>query len=215
MASGLSPESFTDPSARRLAEAVMRDDLGAALDAARSAPGGIDSPGRDGETALLLAVARRSAATAEALLRHGANPNGGPNKAPLPIAVMNRDLDLARRLLDAGADPDGRFGKETALYEAALVGSIPAAELLLNYRASPDLATPRGETPLLCAAGADHWRMAVWLLRHGASPRLVDRHNFSLADFAARSRILPDSDEGPALAEVIGILRATGLWPAP
>ena len=58
MADGLSLSDFSDPAARRLAEAVAHDDVGRALALARDVKGGVNVMGKDGDTPLLIAAHR-------------------------------------------------------------------------------------------------------------------------------------------------------------
>ena len=132
MSANFSPDSFADPAARRMAHAVERGDVAQALEAARSAPDGVNARGPDGETPLLLAVDKFDAPMVTALLRAGADPNGAPDAAPIHQAVKGREMTIAALLLKAGADPNGTMGGEPALYETALLGALEPADLLLR-----------------------------------------------------------------------------------
>ena len=216
MCSQFSPDAFTDVAARRFAEAVVAGDTRTALLAGQAAPGGVNAVGRDGETALLLAVDRLDEPMVAALLRAGANPNGGPDRAPLHEAVKAYDFSILRRLLGAGADPNGRLGGEPALYEAALIGATEAARLLLDAGARVDGPNSIGRTPAMVAAAADHWRMVGFLVDRGASIWVAVGAGSTIASFAARSALRPDSEEGQACAAVVTRLRSAGYpWPPP
>ena len=216
MADGLSLSDFIDPAARRLAEAVAHDDVGRALALAHEVKGGVNVVGKNGNTPLLIAAYRNNPAMVKALLKAGAHPNGGPDSAPLHEAVKARDLVVARLLLKAGADPNGHLDDETALFEAALLGDPPRAELLLAAGARVDGRDSLGSTPSLEAASADNWRMVLTLLHHGGSPLVASQAGLTLGDFAFHSLVAPSELEGPAKAQVEEILKRAGSpWPPP
>jgi ankyrin repeat protein len=101
-------------------------------------------------------------------------PRGG--RPDLPSLDKASGLDVAEMLLKAGADPNpqlklrppyrnGVFDRggdqvistgATPLLVAAKVGDAPAVELLLKYKASVELPTSAGVTPLMAAAGLGH-----------------------------------------------------------
>src|SRR6185312_4241782 len=101
-------------------------------------------------------------------------PRGG--RPDLPSLDKASGLDVAEMLLKAGADPNpqlklrppyrnGVFDRggdqvistgATPLLVAAKVGDAPAVELLLKYKASVELPTSEGVTPLMAAAGLGH-----------------------------------------------------------
>lgn len=92
--------------------------------------------------------------------------------APDVIHDEHTALDIARMLLEAGADPNVRLDDQapyrakldrgndtvlnrgtTPLLRAAKSGDVAAIELLLEHDADPFIATERGVTPLMVAAG--------------------------------------------------------------
>jgi hypothetical protein len=211
-----SPDAFIEPHAREFAQAVADGRIETALTAARSAPGGVNTLGRNGETGLLLAVERLNRPMIAALVKAGANPNGGPNRAPIHEAVKAANLAMAQELLAAGADPNGQLNGEPALYEAALIGNLESVRLLLSSGATIDKPGPGGETAAIGAAGADNWQMVLFLVSAGASLAAADSAGFTIGAFASHSRIRRDGAEGAALTAVIERLKKQSFpWPPP
>ncbi|WP_049973839.1 ankyrin repeat domain-containing protein [Azospirillum sp. B4] len=209
------PDRFTDPAARRFAEAVAAGKVDVALAAAREAPGGVNTVGRNGATGLIMAVERHDHAMVDALLKAHADPNGAPGLAPLNKASAIHDLPMVKALLAAGADPNGTADGQTSLHVAGLMGDVPVAQALLDAGGDINSADEVGTTPLLTAAGTDHWQMAAFLLDHGASP-WAEAGGATVAGLAADSRILPNNPDGKALPQVIERIKAAGYsWPPP
>ncbi|HQT66728.1 MAG TPA: ankyrin repeat domain-containing protein, partial [Acetobacteraceae bacterium] len=203
-------DQFAAGPARDFAQAVADDDLSTALTLAKSLPHGLETVSSDGNTALLIATVQLNLRMVKGLLKAGANPNGAPGSAPLYYAVMATDLTVARTLLDAGANPNGMANNEPALSEAALLGNIDAAKLLLQYHANIDEPDSIGEPALETAAEAEHWQMVEFLLNHGASIWIADNVGGTMAQSAFLSRIAPNNPEGQALARVITRLKDAG-----
>lgn len=209
------PENFSDPAARRFAEAVADGDVRAALEAAPAAPGGVNTVGSNGATGLMMAVERRDHAMAQALMEAGADPNGAPGHAPLHKAVGTNDAGLLSLLLRAGADPDALLGSESALHNAARMGNVEMATLLLEAGATVDKPDEIGGTPILAAASTDHWQTVILLLERGASP-WIDLNGITVADLASDSRIQPNNPDGKALPVLVERLKTIGYpWPPP
>ncbi len=201
---------------RGFIRAVAEGHLGDALAQAARLPGGVNVTGTGAETALLVAVSGLDRAMVSGLLKAGANPDGGTANAPLAVAVRAKDLTVAKLLLAGGANPDGRGGSRTALHEAALMGAQHAIELLLSSGANINATDAVGGTPVLMAAGADHWAAVDLLLDHGASVWAHSTSGLTLGLYAATSRLLPTSDEGKALALVVNKLKGKRFpWPPP
>lgn len=210
------PEAFQDVTARRFAVAVAAGEVEVALEAAHAAPGGINTLGAQGETGLVLAVERLNGPMVLALLHAGANPDGGPDRAPVALAVRARDLAIARMLLEAGANPNGRLGGEPGLYKAVMVGSQAAIDLLLEFNARVDEPNRVGSPPSFAAAASGQWTLVKYLLDHGGQVWVANQAGFTLGGFAKNSRLLPGSPNHFALTQVIALWQSKGLpWPPP
>jgi uncharacterized protein len=110
-----------------------------------------------GETALIVAIARRDDTWTGFLLNHGADPN---------LAARNG---------------------ETPLIAAARVGFLGAAADLLRMEVKPDVANRMGETPLIVAVQNRHVPIVKLLLALGADPDKADSAaGYSARDYAKR-----------------------------
>ena len=99
---------------------------------------------REGDTALMWAVAKDHTSIARVLLEHKA---------------------------DVHARTSGGF---TPLLFAAQQGDADSAQMILNAGADINQATPDGDTPLLIASASGHEAFSIFLLEHGANPNLAD-----------------------------------------
>lgn len=152
-----------------------------AVDPHGSAPASappVDTPGRDGLTALGWSVLVDDAPLFGRLLELGADPScalrDGTTVAHL--AAMAADPGFLDALLERGLDPDtanGRTG-ETVLLAAMRSDREVTVARLLAAGASPNLADASGAGPLHVAAllNAPHW--VLDLLRAGAAPGAPD-----------------------------------------
>jgi uncharacterized protein len=125
-----------------LIDAVKKRDGDKTIQALEGHPPGIvDSKDGDGNTSLLIAIARSDEQFTGFLLNKGADPNlaGKGGDTPL-IAAARVDFDQAMEwLLGLGAkvDASNRMG-ETALIIAVQQRDLPAVRLLLKHGANPD-----------------------------------------------------------------------------
>jgi hypothetical protein len=210
-----SPDAFSDPAARDFAEAVAAGRVGAALTAAPAAPGGVNTLGAKGETGLLIAVERGRFRMAKALLEAGADPNGGPDRAPL-VYAMRENLPLARLLLEAGANPNGKLDGKPALYWKAMSGEIKLIEMLLAAGANIDEPDGLGNPPSFPAARTGEWTTVEYLLDHGASMAIADQNGGTLAGYAHFGHVDSENLQVKAEMRVIARWQAAGLpWPVP
>lgn len=68
-----------------------------------------------------------------------------------------------------------------------------------------------GASPAPAAAVADNWPTVLFLLERGARGDIADGQGFTLGYLATRSRVLPESRLGGALAKVRVILAERGV----
>ena len=123
----------------------------------------VDAKDGRGDTALLVAVARRDDSWTGLLLQNDADPN-----------AANRDGD-------------------TPLIAAARVGYENGARWLLSRKAKVDQANRMGETPLIVAVQQRHADLVKLLLSKGADPDKADSAaGYSARDYAKRDSRNPE-----------------------
>jgi len=141
-----------------LTEAVKNSDANKALQVlATNPPGIVNTKDGDGNTPLLIAIARNDEQWAGFMLNKGADPN------------------LA-----------GKDGN-TPLIAASRVGMAQAVEWLLGLGAKVDATNRMGETPLIVAVQQRNLPIARLLLSKGANPDKTDSAaGYSARDYATR-----------------------------
>jgi len=117
----------------------------------------------NGDTALMVAVARRDDTWTAFLLSNGADPN-----------LANRKGD-------------------TPLIAAARIGYLQGAEWLITKKARVDEANRMGETPLIAAVQARQAPLVRFLLSNGANADKTDNAaGYSARDYAKRDSRNPE-----------------------
>ena len=160
----IAAQSNTGFDGESFVEAVKKGDADKAQQLLRDrGPTIVNARNGDGDTALIVAVARRDDGWTGLLLNNGADPN------------------LANRAGD------------TALIAAARVGYEIAAEWLLGSKAKVDQANRMGETALIVAVQQRHRNLVKLLLARGADPDKADSAaGYSARDYAKRDSRNPE-----------------------
>jgi len=126
----------------------------------------------DGTTPLHWAVRHDDLASAEALIKAGADVKAVNRYGvtAMNLAAMNGSAAMIRKLLDAGADPNSANpGGETALMTAARTGKVDAVTLLLDRGAKVNAEDDvHGQTALMWAVLENHADVVQLLLARGA-----------------------------------------------
>ncbi|HEV3333677.1 MAG TPA: ankyrin repeat domain-containing protein [Bryobacteraceae bacterium] len=143
-----------------------------AAGSASGAEANINATQPDGTTALHSAVRRDDLASAQVLIKAGADVKAATRYGvtPIGLAAMNGNAAMIRLLLDAGADPNtANPGGETALMTAARTGKVDAVTLLLDKGANVNAKdTLHAQTALMWAVLENHRDMIELLLSRGA-----------------------------------------------
>lgn len=129
-------------------------------------------------TALTYATVNGHGEITDELFKRGAklDEQAGDWKALL-YAMTYRNLHTARMLLQHGASVDVRDEKtkQTPLIRAARNSSDEGVEMLLSFKADPNVKDAEGMTALMHAATKANTRSVELLLKAGAKAKLKDK----------------------------------------
>jgi serine/threonine-protein phosphatase 6 regulatory ankyrin repeat subunit B len=157
---------------------------------------GVDAPGYDRRTPLMLAVYGCNDAVVEHLLQHGARIDAQDvyHATALHWALSHRtdrsleypefvgvesglivNSNIVKMLVEAGADLEAKNAMdETPLTRAAINGSESAVRMLLEKGANVESRDKSGFVPVLLAAWKGHTAVVRLLLEYGASSDSAD-----------------------------------------
>lgn len=133
----------------------------------RSTKEQIEETTSTGETALYLAIQKKYASCAQALLQHGANPHARPagQESLLNQTVAACQTTLVKLLLEYGADVEERNKDgDTPLCRSVIKGETKVVEVLLKYGAKGSVTTAKGEAPLSVAVSRGDTAIVALLL---------------------------------------------------
>jgi uncharacterized protein len=141
---------------------------------------GIGAAELDTTTPLMRAVLASDTATAQRLIRAGADVKAANRYGvtALSLAALNGDASMVSALLEAGADPNSVSAEgEPVLLTAVRTGSTAAVAVLLARGADPN-ARERwlSQTALMWAAAENHGAVAAALLASGADPNATSAY---------------------------------------
>ncbi|MFD7685523.1 ankyrin repeat domain-containing protein [Streptomyces sp. NPDC059781] len=170
---------------------------------------GVDAIGREGRTALDLAVQEGHAEVVRLLLAAGADAEGnaGPyhELTPMTEAAMFGRAAVAEVLIDAGVSMGAQTDRipHVPLVLAATLGHTDVVELLLDRGADVEDRDFKGRSPLEWTASFGQVAAVRLLLDRGAEPTAR-----ALADASANAERHPERAED--YARVLDALRAAG-----
>jgi hypothetical protein len=105
---------------------------------------------------LYCAIEDNQSDTLEKLMKNGVNPNiiFADGKTSLTLAVEHNAIKSLEISLNPGANPDLNFSDHTSspLLLAAILNRSPIANLLLQFKATPNFQNLHGRTPLIESA---------------------------------------------------------------
>jgi len=142
------------------------------------------------------------------------------NQCPRVIDyVMRAPVEYLKVVLSNGFDPDYVLQpdtKESLLFTAISLHSLPHMECLLNAGATIDWRDSAGVTPVAKAQSLGDYELMWWLLEKGADPKLKDRWGY---DVAANEKRFPrrqiDPAQKPWYDKVVAELEKRGLTAKP
>ena len=104
----------------------------------------------------------------------------------LSLAIRNSHYEIASLLLDYGAEINlcAEDRSYSALMEAAQIGDLKTAELLLSKNADTNIQSKDGQTALILAVGRKDAQMVKLLIKHHADWDITDRLGMSALGYA-------------------------------
>lgn len=200
----LSPQE-TAPGVRdqALLEATRNGDIARALALLEAGADAntLPEPHDENQRSLLtLAALHPDTRLLRALIAHGADINRD-HQGMRTLLAVTRDGCMSRAeavmvLLANGADVAATDGEgNTALHHAARSTDLSVAADLVDAGAPVDALNRHGHTPLVAACRAANWKMAEWLLQHGAHAQVEGGE----PALVAAARIADDDPSGVQL----------------
>jgi len=152
--------------------------MGSKLDTLRwavAAGADVNSPNKDGDTPLSMAVEEKRPDLVSALIAGGANPSSRVKHGEtlLSEAVMDGSLEVLKALVAGGADVNQRGVKFLPSECALAKRDADALRVLLQAGADPHTVMPDGMDLLSFAAGASSVDVLRVLLAAGADPNRI------------------------------------------
>ena len=121
-------------------------------------------------------------------IKAGFNPSELDNLGTpvLSLAVRERHLEMVKTLIKEGAllDVASADRNYTALMDAAQIGELEIARLLLENKANPNVQSKDGQTALILAVGRQDVKIIEMLLNNHSDYNLKDSMGMSSLDYA-------------------------------
>ena len=136
---------------------------------------GISSKDSKGWTPLNWAITDSDEPRVQELLDKKAKAGEGCQNA-LEICLVMENIPMFEMIMSVSGIDVGSSRGDTALMGVSRRGNEPAVDILLLYKASPNVAdTKEGNTPLHLAAEKNYVSIVIKLLQHGALPNTRDQ----------------------------------------
>lgn len=216
---------FENSAQQLLAKAIEKGDL-VQLNKALERGADVNAVGRDGMTPLFWAISKQNIDGFRFLLEHGADPNivvelpdgfQESEAGAMEMAARMKDSRYLRLLLEHGGNPNTIIDSEgqiPLLYRAIMSRQSDNVTLLVEFGADIDHQDRAGETPLMQAATARIFGIALLLLRQGADPTIKNQWGnapaYIVKQFGNRG-IDTRTDDLSAYYEFVEELRKRGL----
>ncbi|MGP1437666.1 MAG: ankyrin repeat domain-containing protein [Treponema sp.] len=104
----------------------------------------------------------------------------------LSLAVRERHIEMVKALIKEGAllDAASKDRNYTALMDAAQIGEVEIAKILLEHKANPNIQSKDGQTALILAVGRQDVGIIEMLLKNHSDYQLKDSMGMSSLDYA-------------------------------
>lgn len=133
-------------------------------------------------------VKNNETAIAKLFIEAGFNPSERDSLGTpvLSLAVRNRCLEMVKLLVKRGAVIDlcSKDRNYSALMDAAQIGELKPAKILLEHGANPNIQSKNGQTALILAVGRHDSEMVKLLMQYKADYNIKDCLNMSALEYA-------------------------------
>jgi ankyrin repeat protein len=174
-----------EPKAVAMVQALHDGDLTGFLKSAANDPRLLNARGPEGSTPFMYAALYTSAATLEALLKQGADPNRRNDANATALMWAATDLAKTRVLVDHGADVNARSSdlRTPLMIAARRPGNSAVVKLLLDRgaKANPNAHPGAESSPLIEAATAGDAASMELLLARGADVKAVGQQALEMS----------------------------------
>lgn len=146
----------------------------------------VDVKTKNGRTPLMVAITFGNPRTVTWLLSHKANANAlDANKYPVAFyAIQDGQKEFLEQLVKSGANPKYHDPRGYGWIHYAAATNSYMFDSVVRHGVSVDDRVGNGATALMYCAADGQRDGSLWLLKHGANPRLEDSHGrdcFALA----------------------------------
>lgn len=175
--------------------------------------------GKGNISPLLWALLRENKRGFEQMLEVGARADLLRNgmRSTLDIIALNPDSDYLRMALAHGANPNtvNDWNFQTPIFETLEDSLIENMNMLIDAGADINFQNRAGTTPLIFAAGQNHYHVAFILLKSGADFRIRENTGNTVVYSIENNTFVESLDTGGWRAKVVEFLRERGVEVSP